>query len=335
MKTILITGGAGFIGYHLAKKIRNDEYKIVLIDNLNDYYSPQLKEDRLKNLKLDDSLNSGNVVFHKIDIANNKEVKELFESYKFDVVINLAAQAGVRYAVQNPRSYINSNINGFFNIIEEANKQKVNLFLFASSSSVYGSNPNTPWKETEVCDRPLSLYAATKVSDELIAKTYSHNTGMRAIGMRFFNVYGSWGRPDMAYYKWTQAILDHDTVELRAQGEMLRDMTYIDDVTYAIHALIEKFYDTTNPIGDNVYPNYSVFNIGHSHPVRIKDVLEYIAESLNIQPIIEYTEKGQEEASATYADSSKLQETIEYVPQTSYTRGIDEFIKWFREYYRG
>jgi UDP-glucuronate 4-epimerase len=331
-KSILITGGAGFIGYHVAKTLlEKTAANITLVDNLNDYYEPQLKRNRLKNLSAEQKGEpASRIKFIHQDIADHKGVARIFDAQDFEIVINLAAQAGVRYAAKNPRSYIRSNIDGFSNVIEQASKNNAKLFLYASSSSVYGSNNNVPWKESAVCDSPLSLYAATKISNELMAKAYSHNTALRCIGMRLFNAYGPWGRPDMAYYKWAEALASNQTVELRGDGKVFRDMTYVGDIARSVHALIDTFYDGRR-LDDKLQPNHTIFNIGYGKPVNIEEVLMYIADRLGIKPNIKRVPIGPEEAPVTYADNSKLMKAVGYAPQMQFTDGLDEFLQWFQE----
>ncbi len=328
----MITGGAGFIGYHVSKRLlEKTTANLTIIDNLNDYYDPRLKKDRLKNLGVKANGTGQRLKFINQDIAGAKGMTAIFDRQHFEVVINLAAQAGVRYSATNPTSYIHSNIDGFSNIIEQSSKHGVKLFLYASSSSVYGSNANMPWKETEQCDRPLSLYAATKISNELMAKSYSRNSRLRCIAMRFFSAYGPWGRPDMAYYRWAEALAKNRPVELRGNGDVLRDMTYVGDIAQAVQTLIDKFYDGKQA-GDKSYPNHTTFNIGHSEPVNIEAVLAYIADKLAVKPQIKRVPMSQEEAPFTDADNSKLKNAIGYEPQTPYTDGLDEFISWFQAY---
>lgn len=324
MKKILLTGGAGFIGFHLTKYILEHypDLVVVSIDNLNAYYDEDLKKGRLKQLE---ALNAGRWIFHKIDIVNKRDIERLFEEHKFSAVINLAAQAGVRYARENPDAYIETNLKGFFNILHAAAQKGVERFLYASSSSVYGANQEMPFRESHRITSPMSLYAATKSSNEMMAAAYFYTHGLKAIGMRFFNVYGPWGRPDMAYYKWAQALTTGDKIELRNDGEMYRDMTYIDDAVKAIAGLAFRY--------DWQGVTHETFNIGSGDPVKIADLLSYIQHKLGVKSAnIDYVEKGSEEPLETFADTSKLQEAIGFVPDTHYKLGIDNFIQWFKEY---
>lgn len=320
MKTVLITGVAGFIGSHLTHKLLDrGDISVVGVDNINSYYDTKLKNDRISRLKKRNPFS-----FYKLDISNQTSVSELFSKYKFDYVINLAAQAGVRYSKENPKSYIDSNVIGFYNIISESAKSGVSKLLYASSSSVYGSNTSIPFKESDTVDTPMSLYAATKISNEALASSYYYSYGLKTIGMRFFNVYGSWGRPDMAYYKWADTLVAGNVVELRENGEMWRDMTYIDDVIESIDRLVLLSNDSLfRP---------EVFNIGNRSPVKISYMLNCIASGLNIVPKVKIVPKGEEEPVKTWADTSKLYDYIGFIPDTDYKYGLDEFIKWYKDY---
>lgn len=320
MKNILITGGAGFIGYNLARDIlnKNDDIFVISVDNMNDYYEISLKRDRINQLTAYE-----NFKFIEMDISS-KEIDDLFKKYKFDHVVNLAAQAGVRYAKEDPDSYITSNINGFYNIIEVAAKYKVKSFMYASSSSVYGANDKLPYKETDHTGTPMSLYAATKISNEALASAYHYTHGLRTIGLRFFNVYGPWGRPDMAYFKWAKLLLENKVIELRDSGNMWRDMTYISDVTESINRLMNTEQNNNKPY---------VYNIGNQEPVKISDVLNYLSRKLEKQARIKNIPRGLEEPVKTWANTDSLEKVIDFVPQTDYQSGLDTFIDWYRGYY--
>lgn len=318
MSNILITGGAGFVGFSLAKYLcSTTKHNIVLVDNLNDYYDVGLKESRLKNLK--------GVQFYRVDICDRYNVTKIFNDHKIDVVVNLAAQAGVRYARINPKGYIDSNIQGFFNLIDIAAEKKVSKFIYASSSSVYGNNVNMPFMEGDACDNPMSLYAATKLADEAMAAAYFHTHKLQTIGLRFFNVYGPWGRPDMAYYKWTEDLFAGREIELRNDGEMWRDMTYVDDVTKSIKLIIELDVHFDKP---------EVYNIGNEEPVKILDVLTYISKSIDIKPIVRSVPKGDEEPIKTWSDTSKILKLIGFAPNTNYEEGLKRFIEWYKNWSR-
>lgn len=323
MKKILVTGGAGFIGFHLIRYIseKYPDCSIISIDNMNDYYDLSLKYNRLEEL----NKISGSLTFKKIDITDKAKIQDLFNSHEFSCVIHLAAQAGVRYARESPEEYIETNQKGFFNIINTAAEQKVERFLYASSSSIYGANQKMPFKETDKCDTPMSLYAATKLGNELLAASYFYTHKLKTVGMRFFNVYGPWGRPDMAYYKWTEALLKGKEVEIRHNGEMYRDMTYVEDAVIAASKIVFDYN-----WGE---ASFDVFNIGNREPVKIIDMLMYIKTKLGIDAMsLVHAEKGVEEPIKTFADTTKLRETFNFVPDTNYRDGLDNFIEWYKEY---
>lgn len=325
---VLITGGAGFIGFHMSKRLMSRPgFKVTLLDNLNDYYDINLKLNRLKYLK--DNF-THNFSFEKLDITNKDSVDRIFESGRFDVVINLAAQAGVRYAKENPGVYISSNIDGFFNVIDAARRNNIKLMVYASSSSVYGGNDSLPFRESEKCTNPLSIYAASKLSNEMIAEAYKNSFGLRCIGLRFFNVYGPWGRPDAVYYKWSQALFFKGIVELRDGGEMYRDMTYVDDVTRCLEALIDRGLSKMTPEGRL----HEIFNIGNESPVRMGDLLEYLKDKFKNEPAaVISSPRGAEEPITTRASTEKLKKAIGYVPSTPYQKGVDDFVQWYISYY--
>lgn len=317
----LLTGGAGFIGYHMSKHLlqKNSHNKVIAIDNLNDYYTPTLKKKRLEQLG-----SQKNFIFYEGDISDQKLLKQIFKKHDIDQVINLAAQAGVRYAKKHPRSYIDSNVRGFFNLVESMVGANVNKLMYASSSSVYGANTKIPFSEQDLCQYPMSLYAATKLANEHMASSYFYTHGVRSIGLRFFNVYGPWGRPDTAYYKWTAGLLKADAIELRNNGEMWRDMTYVDDVVEAMDNLLKKGFDNAKP---------QIYNIGNKKPVKIMDMLDYLQQKLNIQTVqIHNVEKGREEPVKTFADTKKLERAINFSPNTPYQQGLDKFIEWYKNY---
>lgn len=320
METILITGCSGFIGYHLTKKILND-YNIIGIDNLNDYYDINLKKDRLKKLK------HKNFKFIKCDISNKEELDKIFNEYKIDKVINLAAQAGVRYSIENPDVYINSNIIGFYNILENIKTHKINHLIYASSSSVYGNN-KLPFKESTKTDNPISIYAATKKTNELLAKTYSNLYNINCTGLRFFTVYGPFGRPDMAYFNFTKKIINKETIELYNNGESLRDFTYIDDIVEGIIKVLDN--KTTK-----------IYNIGSSNPIKLLDFIDILKQTLINNNLIEDYELNLEllpkqlgDLDNTYADTTELKKDFNYEPNTNIKDGLDKFVKWYKEYYK-
>ena len=320
METILITGCSGFIGYHLTKKLL-DNYNIIGIDNLNDYYDINLKMNRLKNLK------HKNFKFIKCDISNRKELDKEFNENKIDIVINLAAQAGVRYSIENPDVYINTNIIGFYNILENIKKHKINHLIYASSSSVYGNN-ELPFKENNSTDNPISLYAATKKTNEILAQTYSNLYNIKCTGLRFFTVYGPYGRPDMAYFDFTKKIINKEKIRVFNNGESLRDFTYIDDIVEGIVKTLDK-------------PKTKIYNIGSSNPIKLLDFINILKETLINNNLIEDYDLNIElltkqlgDVDNTYADITELKKDFNYEPNTSIKDGLDKFIKWYKEYYK-
>lgn len=331
---ILITGCSGFIGYHLSKTLLDDDVKVIGIDNMNDYYDINLKNDRLKELKMYD-----NFEFYEMDLKNTEEINMLFEKNKPNVVINLAAQAGVRYSIENPHAYVDSNLVGFVNILEACRNYPVDHLLYASSSSVYGGNKVAPFSTEHQVDHPVSLYAATKKSNELMAHTYSHLYGIPTTGLRFFTVYGPFGRPDMAYYSFTKDILKGKSIKVFNHGDMERDFTYIDDIVAGIVKLIDKvpvankdWDETKDPLSESFAP-YKVYNIGNNNPVKLMRFINAIEDSLGIEANKEYLEMQPGDVYRTYADVSDLEKDIGFKPSTSIEDGISKFVEWYIEYY--
>lgn len=325
MEKILITGGAGFIGFHLSKKLLENNFFVVVIDNLNDYYDVELKNARLNILK-----KYKNFSFYRMDIVNKNELLDLFDSNKFDIVINLAAQAGVRYSIDHPDSYINSNIIGFFNILECCRAFPVKHLLFASSSSVYGKNKKVPYKTTDNVDHPVSLYAATKKSDELLAYAYSNLYNIKVTGLRFFTVYGPFGRPDMAYFSFTNDIIDNKVIKVFNNGDMYRDFTYIDDVVTSIINLLDKV-----PLEDENGVAYKIYNIGNNNPVKISDFIEILEKELKRKAKKIYLPMQPGDVYETYADINDLKKMTGFAPKTSLNEGLHKFVVWYKDFYRG
>ena len=324
MEKVLITGGAGFIGFHLSKKLLENNYFVVAIDNMNDYYDVDLKKARLDVLK-----EYKNFSFYKIDISNKSDLLDLFSDNKFDIVINLAAQAGVRYSIDHPDSYIFSNIVGFFNILECCRIYPVKHLLFASSSSIYGKNNSIPYKTNDNVDKPVSLYAATKKSDELMAYAYSNLYNIKVTALRFFSVYGPYGRPDMAYFSFTNNIINNKEIKLFNNGDMYRDFTYVLDVVEAVYRLLDKI-----PLKDGLGVYYKVYNIGNNNPVKISYLVEILEKELGKKANIKYLPMQPGEVYQTYADISEIKKDISFVPNTSIEDGLHQFVKWYEEFYK-
>ena len=312
---ILVTGAAGFIGYHLCKSLIEDNYEILGIDNLNDYYDPNLKLARLKQLKP-----YKNFKFEKVDIANRESITQSFQSFKPNKVVNLAAQAGVRYSIENPYAYMNSNLVGFLNIIELCRHNNVEGFIYASSSSVYGGNKKIPFSVNDPVNNPISLYAASKKSNELIANSYSHLYGLHTTGLRYFTVYGPWGRPDMAMLIFTRKILAGEPIPVFNYGNMKRDFTYIDDIVTGTRAAINKNYKC------------EIFNLGNHRSEKLMDMIALIEKELNKKAIIEYQPMQPGDAQESFADIIKSTEKLKFSPNTTISDGIPNFIDWYKTY---
>lgn len=325
MKKVLITGGAGFIGFHLSKKLLENGYQVIAIDNLNDYYDIRLKEERLNILKKYD-----NFSFMKLDISEKEKMVDLFKKEQFNIVINLAAQAGVRYSITHPESYITSNIIGFYNILECCRNYPVEHLLFASSSSVYGKNEKVPYATTDKTDYPVSLYAATKKSDELMAYAYSNLYDIKATGLRFFTVYGPYGRPDMAYFSFTKNIFENKEIKIFNNGDMYRDFTYIDDIVEGIYRLLNK-----TPKKDQYGVPFKVYNIGNNKPVKISEFVSILEKEIGKTAIKKYLPMQPGDVYQTYADIEDLKEETGFTPTTSIEEGLHNFINWYKNFYKG
>ena len=337
----LVTGGAGFIGYHVSKRLIELGGNVVIIDNLNDYYEVQLKLDRLKDLGINFSFSNkqecyessiyNNLTFCHLDLLEREKIEKLFAGNNFDFVLNFAAQAGVRYSFKNPSSYIQSNIVGFHNLIHLASVYKIKHFYYASSSSVYGVDSVSPFSTDQHADRPISLYAATKRSNELIAHVYSYSYHLPTTGLRFFTVYGPYGRPDMAYFEFSRKIIDNTPIQVFNNGNMVRDFTYIDDVVEAIRRIIQKGID--KGVAKEQETNYSIYNIGNSNPVKLMHFIEVIEQNLQKKALIEYRDTPSGDVLKTFADSSELENWINYKPTTTIEEGLKKFTQWFLNYY--
>ena len=329
----LVTGSAGFIGYHLSHKLCTAGFDVVGVDNINNYYDSSLKLDRLNNLKKYE-----NFLFKKIDVSNQEAVSQIFEEHQISHVIHLAAQAGVRYSLDNPRSYISSNIYGFLNILESCRHNEVEHLVYASSSSVYGLNQKYPFSSKDSTDHPASLYAATKKSNELMAHSYSHLYGIPTTGLRFFTVYGPWGRPDMALFLFTEAILKGKKIDVNNNGLMQRDFTYVDDIVEGIFKVQSKIPELdSSPHGslklDSSSAPYSIYNIGAGNPVKLTDFIKIIEDCLKIKAEINYKPMQLGDVESTHADVSELFEAVGYQPKFSVEQGIENFVTWYKEYY--
>ncbi|RIN66980.1 NAD-dependent epimerase, partial [Staphylococcus simulans] len=326
---VLITGAAGFIGSHLAKRLISQGHEIIGVDNINDYYEPKLKEDRLK------SIGDNNFTFYKITLEDADKLEEIFKEQHPDVVVNLAAQAGVRYSLENPRAYIDSNIVGFVNILECCRHYDVKHLIYASSSSVYGANTSKPFSTSDNIDHPLSLYAATKKSNELMAHTYSHLYNLPTTGLRFFTVYGPWGRPDMALFKFTKAIVNDETIDVYNHGNMMRDFTYVDDIVEAISRLVKRpaqpnpEWSGANPDPSSSYAPYKIYNIGNNSPVRLMEFVEAIENKLNKTAKKNYMDLQPGDVPETYANVDDLFRDIDFKPETTIQDGVNNFIDWY------
>ncbi len=318
---ILVTGCAGFIGYHLSKKLLQKKIEVFGIDNINDYYDISLKKDRLKNLK-----KYKNFYFYKYDLVNLKNLNNLIKKNKIKYVVHLAAQAGVRYSIQNPHSYFRSNLEGFFNILEVCKTNKIKHLIFASTSSVYGNSKKFPLKESDNTDNPLSFYAATKKSNEVMAHSYSYLYKLPCTGVRFFTVYGPYGRPDMALFKFTKNIIKNYKIDLFNYGKHIRDFTYIDDVVNALEVLVFKPSKTEIP--------YNIFNIGNGKPEKLLKYLRLIEKNLSKKAKISNYSIQLGDVYKTHASIMKLKKYVTFNPKFKIESGIKKFIKWYLEYYK-
>ncbi len=312
---ILVTGAAGFIGYHVSKSLLSQGFEVIGIDSINEYYDPKLKINRLKKLETEE-----NFIFEKADICDNEKLVEIFKKYKPKKICHLAAQAGVRYSLTNPFAYQKSNLEGFLNILELARNNNIENFVYASSSSVYGGNTKLPFSETDPVEKPISLYAATKRSNELIAYTYSHLYKLPCSGLRFFTVYGPWGRPDMALFIFTKAIFEGREIEIYNDGNMLRNFTYIDDIVDGVIRVLKT------------PKNYEIYNIGNSRAEKLLDFIEEIENKIGKKAIRKYSSMQPGDVVATVADITKISQ-LGYIPKTDIKEGISYFVDWYKEYY--
>ena len=342
---ILVTGTAGFIGFHLAKRLAERGDEVFGLDSINDYYDVRLKYARLKEAGIaEEDIGYGKYVasskynnyrFVQLKLEDRENLFNLFRAQQFDAVCNLAAQAGVRYSLENPYAYIDSNIMGFLNILEACRQYHVDNLCFASSSSVYGLNKKVPFSAKDNVDHPVSLYAATKKADELMAHTYSHLYGIRATGLRFFTVYGPWGRPDMAYYKFVKAAFEDKPIEVYNNGEMQRDFTYIDDIVEGVVRVIDKPAESssdfaTNPSPDRSSAPYRIYNIGNSHPIRLLDFISIIETILNKKIEKHFLPMQIGDVITTYADIEDIEQDFEFRPSMPIKEGVRKFVQWYK-----
>src|SRR6056297_1383899 len=333
-KNVLVTGVAGFIGFHLAYRLLKDGYSVVGIDNLNPYYDVNLKKDRLKELEP-----FSNYQFHGIDLSRLDDLAAIFKARPFDVVVNLAAQAGVRYSLENPHAYVDANQVGFVNLLECCRHYSTKHLVFASSSSVYGANTRMPFSVHDNVDHPVSLYAATKKSNELLAHTYSHLFGLPTTGLRFFTVYGPWGRPDIALFLFTKAILSKKPIQVFNYGNMQRDFTYIDDIIEGVHRVMKKLpapdpqWSGNAPDPGTSYAPYRIYNIGNNQPVELKRFIEVLEDQLGMRAEKDLQEMQPGDVPATYANIDDLYEAVGFKPMTPIEEGIRRFVEWYKSYY--
>ncbi|MBS2098561.1 NAD-dependent epimerase/dehydratase family protein [Carboxylicivirga linearis] len=325
MHKILITGAAGFIGFHLSQLLAKNGTTVIGIDSLNEYYDVQLKFDRLKILK-----DTPNFTFRSVNICDKDALDELFQEQKFDIVINLAAQAGVRYSIDKPYKYIDSNLIGFINILEACRNNPVKHLIYASSSSVYGNTKEVPFSVENRTDEPVSLYAATKKANEMMAHSYASLYKIPMTGLRFFTVYGPWGRPDMAYFSFSNKIVKGDSIQIYNHGDMERDFTYVDDITNAIEKLVDLPFDTA----EEKDKPYRLFNIGNNKPVRLMDFVSTLEKHIGKEAPKEFLPMQKGDVYRTYADITDLETRINFKPQTSIDEGLGKFVEWYKGYYK-
>lgn len=335
MGKILVTGVAGFIGFHLCKKLLTLGEEIVGLDNINDYYDVNLKKDRLAQLE-----GHNNFQFYKLNLSDTKGIAELFERCQPERVVNLAAQAGVRYSLQNPHTYVDSNLVGFINILEGCRHGKVKHLVFASSSSVYGANKKTPFSVHDNVDHPLSLYAATKKANELMAHSYSHLYGLPTTGLRFFSAYGPWGRPDMALFMFTKAILEGRPIDVFNKGQMRRDFTYVDDIIEGVVRVLDKI-PQPNPEWSGYKPDpgtgsapYRIYNIGNNNPVELMHFIEVLEECLGKKATKNFLPIQPGDVPENFADIEDLEKDVGFKPSTPIEVGIPRFVDWYRSYFK-
>ncbi|GAM15535.1 NAD-dependent epimerase [Mesobacillus selenatarsenatis] len=333
--SIIVTGAAGFIGFHLSKRLLSLGYQVIGIDNLNEYYDVALKKERLSLLET-----TGNFTFYKIDLANQDEVLSVYKNHSIDIVIHLAAQAGVRYSLTHPHSYVHSNLQGFLNILEACRQFPVEHMIYASSSSVYGANAKTPFSEKDPVDHPVSLYAASKKANELMAHTYSHLYDIPTTGLRFFTVYGPWGRPDMAYYSFTRDIIEGNPIKVFNHGDMSRDFTFIDDIVEGIVKLLHQppkqqdGWNREKPDPSSSYAPFKLYNIGNNNPVKLLDFIQILEEKIGKKAKMVFLPMQPGDVKITYADITDLQKDVGFSPSTALEKGLESFVNWYKDYHQ-
>ena len=340
MKKILVTGASGFIGAALVTRLIENGENVIGLDNLNSYYDPNLKESRLKKINSVLDISSGKWKFYKTSLENQTDLKYIFNTHSPEIVINLAAQAGVRYSIDNPSSYIQSNLVGFSNLLEQCRNHEVDNLIFASSSSVYGGNKKLPFSESQSVDHPVSLYAATKKANELMAHSYSHLYGIPCTGLRFFTVYGPWGRPDMAPMIFAKSILERKAINIFNYGKMRRDFTYIDDIVEGVYrccykpAYIDKYFDYINPNQSTSFAPFRIFNIGNSKPVELLKFIEILEDELGVKAIKNFLPIQPGDVESTAANTDLLESWIDFKPSTLIETGVNRFAEWYLNYYK-
>jgi UDP-glucuronate 4-epimerase len=333
--SILVTGAAGFIGFHLCVKLLRQGRKVVGLDNLNDYYDVRLKEARLNELRKFENFH-----FAHADLSESAALDTLFSSSSFHTVINLAAQAGVRYSLINPQAYVRSNVEGFVNVLESCRKHGISHLIYASSSSVYGAVTKMPFSVHQPVDHPVSLYGATKKANELLAHSYSHLFQLPTTGVRFFTVYGPWGRPDMAMFIFARAILANEPIQIFNHGKMQRDFTYVDDIVEGLARLMDRIpspdldWNSESPDPGSSSGPYRVYNIGNSRPENLLHVVELLEQSLGRKAVKQFLPMQLGDVPATYADVDDLERDVGFTPQTPIATGVERFVQWYRDYYR-
>ncbi len=336
-KTILVTGAAGFIGFHICKKLLDEDYELIGIDNLNSYYDVNLKKQRINQLKNNSSKSKNLWNFKRIDIENNEALESIFQEYNPSIVINLAAQAGVRHSIKNPKLYVSTNMLGFSNILECCRKYDVKNFIYASSSSVYGGNKKIPFSENDSVDHPISLYAASKRANELMAFSYSHLYNISSIGLRLFTIYGPWGRPDMAPMIFSDAIVNQKTLKIFNNGDMARDFTFIDDVVEIIKRLIEKPIKKSfvaNGLSTKSLAPHKIFNLGKSEPIQLMKFINLLEDEFQIKAKKTFFGMQAGDVEITYAETKEIELYTGFKPKVNIKEGIKKFVTWYKKHYQ-